>query len=78
MHVEMSLESQPEKQDVDDEKVVESSDKQTIDGSQVVAAFANMDYKPGNIQASGFRTMAISMAAIMSVAALYLVFVLVL
>jgi len=77
MHVEMSLDSQPEKPEDVEEKAM-STDKQTIDGSQVAAAFATLDYKPGKIQISGFQTMAISMAAIVSIAALYLVLVLVL
>ena len=77
MHVEMSLEENetPEAAQTTDEKPV---DTQTISGSQVAAAFARIENEKNNNKSPSAPTLLVSLAAVMSLVALYFVLVLVL
>lgn len=75
MHVEMSLDTQSESSK--EALKSESGDTQSIDGSQVAAAFASIEKKSRKKEISGMQAMVVSIAAVMSIVSLYLVLVLV-
>ena len=75
MHVEMSLDAEVTEPPKSEAKPV---DTQTISGSQVACAIARkQEYEFKNTNGMGRHTLAISIAAVMSVVCLYLVVVLV-
>ena len=75
MHVEMSLEQEEEAQQ--ESESTNPADTQTILGSQVACSFARMDEQKVKANtSSGLQTLMISVAAVMSVVGLYLIFVL--
>jgi hypothetical protein len=76
MHVELSLDAQDKSVEQNEERS-HSEDTQRISGSQVVCAFASIEQdKAQQSNQSRFQVLALSMAAVFTVVAVYLVFVL--